>query len=406
MSKLVPAMLIEDSPTPMSTGLEEPRLRVGSVIDTDKLSLASERTAYSYAKTIDSNGSSLSINTYARAEIEGRPYVDFTGRSAMARVDEPLPAPIGPFRPFETISESIVTKSIGQLKANTISARLMSEKLNDRPAPYTLHNIVENLGPLPVKKESRKITPARLRHVANSIYGYMRRKSEKVAVTAKIVPKSTIQVISNECDDVLPKGIPVHENRYAALLESEEKVDADIETPSALLKLRNVPAKEAAAIVNNTPEPPADVDVLKTLADFVIPTRKIVNDMVKDRKSVKMYSKLTYYLKCKVFMKHRDHSLLNIMVNDARIWMSKNGHDCDNAKDYLILSQSILAAFLVDQQELVFRKTIKDKVNWDNMSHVNKTVTGNLGRYFKPPRDDDKLFRTNVRFPVASSEAP
>jgi hypothetical protein len=109
-------------------------------------------------------------------------------------------------------------------------------------------------------------------------------------------------------------------------------------------------------------------------------SRKFFNKMVKSTKFVNFYSRLTYFLRSKFFMKVRDRSLINLMVNDARIWMMKEDFKMESEEDFNILTQSVMAAFLVNGQELSFRQLLKNKINYDNMSHLNDTLNGNLGK--------------------------
>ena len=97
-----------------------------------------------------------------------------------------------------------------------------------------------------------------------------------------------------------------------------------------------------------------------------------------------MYEKLSYFLKCKYFMKHRDASLINSLVMDARAWMLKNKMAMESYADYQTLAYATLSAYLVSQEELIFRQIIKKPDQLDNADHINRTVSNNLGRSFNP----------------------
>lgn len=135
--------------------------------------------------------------------------------------------------------------------------------------------------------------------------------------------------------------------------------------------------------------------------------RKSINKMVQKTRVIKTYSKLTNFLKCKFFMRQRDHSLINTMVNDARIWLLKQGSKCETDEDFFVLSQSVLVAFLVNEQEMKFRAVLKDDKNWDNMAHLNKTVAGNLGKVslLRMAKENSLLggFLPDLKFPGAST---
>jgi hypothetical protein len=148
-------------------------------------------------------------------------------------------------------------------------------------------------------------------------------------------------------------------------------------------------------------DPPQDLldDTFRTFG------RKSINRMVKKTRVVKTYSKLTNFLRCKFFMRLRDHALINTMVNDARVWMIKQGFTCETDEDFFVLSQSVLVAFLINEQEVKFRAILKDSKNWDNMAHVNKTVSGNLGKVslLRSMKENSLLggFLPDLKFPGA-----
>lgn len=111
-----------------------------------------------------------------------------------------------------------------------------------------------------------------------------------------------------------------------------------------------------------------------------IPVRKTINKLVKKKKVFRTYSRLLNYLRCKFFLKYRDGSLMQQMAHEARVWLIKAGHQCDSAIDYDVLSTAVTVAFLVTSNELEFRQSIKNPQNYDNMRHLNATVSGDLGR--------------------------
>lgn len=111
-----------------------------------------------------------------------------------------------------------------------------------------------------------------------------------------------------------------------------------------------------------------------------IPKRKEINKKVKNLDHINSLTPLTYHLKCKYFMSLRTVELINNMVRDSRIWMSANKYNLNNQDDYYLMTQSVMAAFLIDEQELKFRQLLKNRSNFDNMAHLNNTLSGNLGR--------------------------
>lgn len=136
--------------------------------------------------------------------------------------------------------------------------------------------------------------------------------------------------------------------------------------------------------------------------------RKSINKVVKKAKLIKTYSKLTNFLRTKFFMRSRDHSLINTMVNDARIWMIKSGFNCESDEDFFVMTQSVIVAFMVNEQEMKFRQHLKNEKNYDNMVHLNKTVAGDLGKVSllrKRPEGALSAFLPSLMIPKATGLA-
>lgn len=156
------------------------------------------------------------------------------------------------------------------------------------------------------------------------------------------------------------------------------------------------------------PAPPAAVED-KFDESFEFFKRSNINKVVKKTKSIKTYSKLTNFLKCKFFMRARDHTLINTMVSDARIWMIKSGHTCESAEDFNIMTQAVIVSYMVNEQEMRFRQYLKNEKNWDNMVHLNKTVAGDLGKVslWKSYEENSRKgkFLPDLKFPRAAPVA-
>lgn len=136
-------------------------------------------------------------------------------------------------------------------------------------------------------------------------------------------------------------------------------------------------------------------------------TRKSINKVQKKKKSIKTYSRLVNFLRCKFFMRMRDHNLINTMVNDARVWMIKNDFKCESDEDFFVMTQSIIVAFMVNEQEMTFRALLKNKDNWENTAHLNKTLAGNLGKIspMNKPMENSFIgkFLPNLSMPKTSA---
>lgn len=112
---------------------------------------------------------------------------------------------------------------------------------------------------------------------------------------------------------------------------------------------------------------------------FKVDSRKAANHIVRNRKTLRACEGVTYFLKCKYFFAKRDPTLINNMVRDARTYMTGKGKQLNSEGDYYVLSQAVMAAFLVDTQELKMRATMKDRENLDNIKHLNAATQGDLG---------------------------
>lgn len=120
---------------------------------------------------------------------------------------------------------------------------------------------------------------------------------------------------------------------------------------------------------------------------FKIPKRKFINKIIKDKKYYKAHSRLVSYLRCKTFLKHRDTSLIQQLVHMANIWMVTEKYLLDDPLHYTVIASAVTVAFMISEEELMFREAIKNKTNWDNMRHLNATISGDLGKVFRLPGD-------------------
>lgn len=148
----------------------------------------------------------------------------------------------------------------------------------------------------------------------------------------------------------------------------------------------NIPTESIGIMTNtndmsigNNEDKPVDFDRLKLRID-----RKSINKVLIKKNWFKAYSKLLNHIRIKYFMRTRDTTTIHNMVSDARIWLIKNGHTCDNDLDYQILSASVMAGFVVTEEELEFRQLLKTKEVLDGVKHLNATMSGDLGYSWVP----------------------
>ncbi len=108
-------------------------------------------------------------------------------------------------------------------------------------------------------------------------------------------------------------------------------------------------------------------------------TRKDVRNC-RGKKFYVLYKKLYFYLKSKYFLRKRDMGIINSMVQDARVWFAKEKMELDSSFNYDIMAYAVMVAFLPDEREMEFRQMVKNPNAWDNITHLNKTLDGNLGK--------------------------
>lgn len=136
---------------------------------------------------------------------------------------------------------------------------------------------------------------------------------------------------------------------------------------------------DTAGMQTETTSKTVDFDRVKLAID-----RKAVNTALIKKRWFKVYSKLLNHIRIKYFMRSRDTTTIHNMVADARVWLLKNGHTCDTDIDYTILSASVMASFVVSEEELEFRKLLKDSNVLDGVKHLNATMSGDLGQAWRP----------------------
>lgn len=104
---------------------------------------------------------------------------------------------------------------------------------------------------------------------------------------------------------------------------------------------------------------------------------------VKDQSRwVNFNSELLYTLKTKYFMSSRSPAIINQMVADARSFVSKNDLSYDR-EVYRTITNTIMQAYILDEQELLFRSMIKNNDVLDGTAHLNDTMAGNMGKSFR-----------------------
>lgn len=145
---------------------------------------------------------------------------------------------------------------------------------------------------------------------------------------------------------------------------------------------------------------------LLDMKQFKFAVKEKVKEVAQKLKSVEAYPKLVYHLKMKYFMSNRNINLVNNMVRDARIYMLNNKFECDNEEDHYIMTQSVMAAFVVDEQELKFKEILKNKNNFNNSFNLSEVLDGKIKTNILSPlhveqlkRDMRGAFQTEIALP-------
>jgi hypothetical protein len=107
--------------------------------------------------------------------------------------------------------------------------------------------------------------------------------------------------------------------------------------------------------------------------------------------------KLTYYLKCKYAFALRTPSLLIQMRADARVWLAKNDYSMENDQDFRMMTTSILAAYMIDREELSSIALLSDRTMWNNTYDFNRALSGEVDLQIKSFLLGGKPWRGHTR---------
>lgn len=127
-----------------------------------------------------------------------------------------------------------------------------------------------------------------------------------------------------------------------------------------------------------------------------------IDDCISKSK-INIDTELLYTLKTKYFMASRSPVIIGQMVMDARSFISKNELKYDR-EVYTCITNTIMQAYILDEQELVFRSMMKNNTVLDGVAHLNDTMAGNLGKSFRGFHKNSLIgnFLGNKSFPKVS----
>lgn len=261
---------------------------------------------------------------------------------------------------------------------------------------------------------------------AHSIAGYLRRKMLKALKKPKkqVIPDTNVKAaIVSESREIVETS-----NRFA-LVEDELCDNVEDETPLEQGVVEGKPSEtqsdgvgnlngspDGGRVVDGTPEEP--------IGNVVGQRNQVVNDpefeemplpsfnkarALRDKKSRKTFTALTYYLKCKHYMHMKDPHFIRTLVQDARAWLIRGQYKMESYKEYMILTSAVMSAFFVDQEELAFRARMKNSTEWQAIKKHNNACNGDLGYRFGGVEarfsDLRHVFQTHVTLPPSSISA-
>lgn len=109
---------------------------------------------------------------------------------------------------------------------------------------------------------------------------------------------------------------------------------------------------------------------------------KLRTNLLKKAKSCKASSQLTHFLKCKHAFAIRVPQLLVTMRQDARVWMAakeNGGYKMDTEEEYNMITRAVLAAFMIDIEEMKAIALLSSRIFWNNAFDFNNAMKGKVG---------------------------
>lgn len=263
---------------------------------------------------------------------------------------------------------------------------------------------------------------------AHSIAGYLRRKMLKAN---KQRPKKQVMPDTNVKAEIKGGAREIVEtpNRFA-LVEDEVVDGVEDETPLEQVEAEGKPDEGSPDGVGNIDGSPDDCEMVielprkKSVSGVVGKRNSVSGDpdyediplpsfdkarALRDKKSRKTFTALTYYLKCKHYMHMKDPHFIRTLVQDARAWLIRGQYKMESYKEYMILTSAVMSAFFVDQEELAFRARMKNSTEWQAIKKHNNACNGDLGYRFGGVEarfsDLRHAFQTHVTLPPSSISA-
>lgn len=222
---------------------------------------------------------------------------------------------------------------------------------------------------------------------ASAVAGYLRRKVLAVRKATNKAKRRVIESVSKTEKSGGTNEVVVPLSNRFALVEDElsgEETDETLEPEEERVVISSTEGNEGSVseIVRKSEEPNQfEVDEELDFDELPTPSFKKAR-CLRDKKTRSIYTRLTYYLKCKHFMHSKDPHHIRTLVQDARAWLLKAKCNMESYQEYVLLTSAVSAAFFVDQEELNFRARMKNRTEWQALAKHNAACSGDLGWRF------------------------
>lgn len=204
--------------------------------------------------------------------------------------------------------------------------------------------------------------------------------------------------------DTFPSEIMSNEDEVAEVPKTEDELDKgeltiketkESNKPETDSEPRNIltEIEPHESETESNPEEDNDYGILNAV--MTIPSKMKIRKLVNKSLVVRSHRRLTNFLKIKHCMKSRTVPLINTMITDARVWLMKDGRKCETDEDYIVMTSSVMAAYMVQEEELAFRELLRNVENHRNARDLNSLIDdGILGHV--GPLDQFKYTESSI----------
>lgn len=225
-----------------------------------------------------------------------------------------------------------------------------------KPTPKVL---IEQRGVLRGEKFVEKIQPIEISNAFNAL----------VDLAGPVANDEHIDIVLSE-----------HPKTVREVIKKVPKVDLNRRLGGARALKENPAVAEnvAAAAFVEQEVPMNDRFALENDLERIRPSKRIKREYRKAVDAV-IHKDIYYYMKIKYFMKERTPGMVQQIINDARVYLTKKGSQLNTEEEYQMVSSLVLAIWLPSREELRFRSAMKNAVVLDGISAINRFNKGDLG---------------------------